>query len=155
MRIGHGFDAHAFTEGRRLVLGGVEVAHDRGLAGHSDADVLVHAVIDAMLGAAALGDIGGMFPASDARWEDASSIGLLRMVDERVRAEGHVVGNIDATIVAEAPKLAQLIPSMRANIAGALLIDVRFVSVKATTTDGLGFAGHGEGIAAFAVVLLE
>ena len=155
MRIGQGFDVHAFAEGRSLILGGVEIAHDRGLAGHSDADVLVHAVMDAMLGAAALGDIGGMFPPSDARWKDASSLAMLRVVDERVRAEGHVVANVDTTLVAEAPKLAAHVAAMRANIAGALLIDIRFVSVKATTTDGLGFTGRGEGIAAFAAVLLE
>ena len=155
MRIGQGFDVHAFAEGRSLILGGVEIAHDRGLAGHSDADVLVHAVMDAMLGAAALGDIGGMFPPSDARWKDASSLAMLRVVDERVRAEGHVVANVDTTLVAEAPKLTAHVAAMRANIAGALLIDIRFVSVKATTTDGLGFAGRGEGIAAFAAVLLE
>ena len=111
--------------------------------------------MDAMLGAAALGDIGGMFPPSDARWKDASSLAMLRVVDERVRAEGHVVANVDTTLVAEAPKLAAHVAAMRANIAGALLIDIRFVSVKATTTDGLGFAGRGEGIAAFAAVLLE
>ena len=155
MRVGHGFDAHAFAEGRPLVLGGVEIPHPRGLAGHSDADVLLHAIIDAMLGAAALGDMGAMFPSSDARWAGASSLAMLRLVDERVRAEGHVVENIDATVVTEAPRLAGYVEAMRRHVAGALLIDIRFVSVKATTSDQLGFTGRGEGIAAFAVVLLE
>lgn len=155
MRIGQGIDVHGFAEGRRLVLGGVEIAHDRGLAGHSDADVLVHSVIDAMLGAAGLGDIGSMFPSSDEQWRDASSILLLRAVDERIRAAGHVVGNVDATVIAETPRLAEFIPAMRANVAGALVTDISRVSIKATTTDRLGFIGQGAGIAAFAAVLLE
>lgn len=155
MRIGQGIDVHAFADGRRLVLGGVEIPHDRGLAGHSDADALVHAIIDALLGAAALGDIGAMFPSSDPRWAGASSIELLRTAYASVRAAGYTVVNVDVTVVAEAPKLAPHAAAMHTNIAGALGIDINNVSVKATTTDGLGFAGRGDGIAAFAVVLLE
>ena len=155
MRIGQGIDVHAFADGRRLVLGGVEVPHTRGLAGHSDADVLLHAIIDALLGAAGLGDIGGMFPPSDPRWRDAESLGLLASAYARVRAAGLSVVNVDATVIAEAPRLAPYIEAMRAAIAGALELDVTLVSVKATTTDGLGFTGRGDGIAALAVVLLE
>jgi len=155
MRVGHGFDAHAFAEGRRLVLGGVHIPHARGLAGHSDADVLAHAVIDALLGAAALGDIGAMFPPDDERWAGADSMAMLRDVRERVAAAGLGIGNVDATVVCESPKLAPHIALMRAAVAGALEVDVTQVSVKATTTDGLGFTGEGAGVAAFAVVLLE
>jgi len=155
MRIGQGIDAHAFADGRRLVLGGVEIPHPRGLAGHSDADVLLHAVIDAMLGAAALGDIGGMFPSGDPQWAGAASIDLLRRAHERVRAAGYAVTNIDATVVAQEPRLAPHVPAMRETIAAALELDVTLVSVKAKTTDHLGFTGRGEGIAALAVVLLE
>ena len=155
MRIGHGFDAHAFAERRRLVLGGVEIAHERGLAGHSDADVLLHAIIDAVLGAAALGDIGALFPSSDPAWENASSLELLERAYEVVRAHGFAVVNIDCTIVAQAPKLAPHIQAMRQAIAAALAVEVPLVSVKATTSDGMGFTGRGEGIAAFANVLLE
>ncbi len=155
MRIGHGIDVHALEEGRRLMLGGVLIPHARGLAGHSDADVLIHAIIDALLGAAALGDIGGMFPSSDARWADAPGRELLRLASDHVRGAGFRIGNIDATVVAEEPRLAPHIAAMRAAIAGGAGIDVEAVSVKATTTDGLGFAGRGEGIAALASVLLE
>jgi 2-C-methyl-D-erythritol 2,4-cyclodiphosphate synthase len=155
MRIGQGFDVHAFAPGRRLVLGGVEIPYTLGLAGHSDADALTHAIIDAMLGAAALGDIGGMFPSSDARWRDAASIDLLRLAAERVRGAGLRVVNVDATAVAEAPRLAPHVRAMRGSIASALEVDVGAVSVKATTTDGLGFTGSGDGVAALAVVLLE
>ena len=155
MRIGQGIDVHAFADGRRLVLAGVEVPHTRGLAGHSDADVLLHAIIDALLGAAGLGDIGGMFPPSDPQWRDAESLGLLAAAYARVRAVGLSVVNVDATVIAEAPRLAPYIEAMRAAIAGALELDVTLVSVKATTTDGLGFTGRGDGIAALAVVLLE
>jgi 2-C-methyl-D-erythritol 2,4-cyclodiphosphate synthase len=155
MRIGHGLDAHRLVAGRKLILGGVEIAHERGLEGHSDADVLVHAIIDALLGAAGLGDIGGMFPSDDARWSGASSIAMLAQASERVRAAGYGVENVDATVVCEAPRLAVLIESMRANIAKSLDIDINLVNVKATTTDGLGFTGRREGIAAFAVVLLD
>ena len=155
MRVGSGFDAHAFAEGRRLVLGGVEIAHSAGLAGHSDADVLVHAIIDALLGAAALGDIGALFPPSDAQWAGASSLDLLARAYEVVRAHGHAVVNIDGTVIAEEPRLAGHVQAMRQAIAAALAIDVPQVSVKATTSDGMGFTGRGEGIAAFATVLLE
>lgn len=155
MRIGHGIDIHAFAEGRRLFLGGVEIPHARGLAGHSDGDALLHAVIDALLGAAALGDIGGMFPSSEEQWRDASSVDLLRRVCERVCTAGLRVVNLDATVVAQEPPLAGYISAMRTSIAGSLELDVAQVSVKATTSDSLGFTGRGEGIAAFAVVLLE
>ena len=155
MRIGQGLDVHAFADGRRLVLGGVEIPHDRGLDGHSDADVLLHAIIDALLGAAALGDIGAMFPSSESRWRDAHSLALLTTACDRVRSAGFSIGNIDATVVAQEPRLAAHIDAMRRSISGALGLDVARVNVKATTTDGLGFTGRGEGIAAFAVVLLE
>jgi 2-C-methyl-D-erythritol 2,4-cyclodiphosphate synthase len=155
MRIGFGFDAHRLAPGRPLVLGSVEVPHERGLEGHSDGDVLLHAVIDALLGAAGLGDIGGMFPSSGERWRGARSIDLLRMAGERVTAAGYRPGNVDATVVAEAPKLAPHVESMRAAIAGALGIEAGAVNIKATTTDGLGFTGRGDGIAAFATVLLQ
>lgn len=155
MRIGQGIDVHAFADGRKLILGGVEIPHDRGLAGHSDADAVVHAIIDALLGAASLGDIGAMFPSADARWAGASGLDLLRTAYGAVRAAGYTLVNVDATVVAEAPKLAPHGAAMHAAIAGALGIDISSVSIKATTTDKLGFAGRGEGIAAFAVVLLE
>ena len=155
MRIGTGFDAHAFAEGRRLVLGGVEIAHPRGLAGHSDGDALLHAVIDALLGAAALGDIGAMFPSDDPRWAGADSLELLRLAAARVRATALGVGNVDATVVAQEPRLAPHVEAMRGRIASALGIDINLTSVKATTADGMGFTGRGEGIAAFAAVLLE
>jgi 2-C-methyl-D-erythritol 2,4-cyclodiphosphate synthase len=142
-------------QGRKLFLGGVEIGHDRGLEGHSDGDVLLHAVIDALLGAAGLGDIGGMFPSSDARWAGARSIDLLRTAYERVCGAGLKAVNVDATVVAEEPRLADHLGEMRKGIAAALEIDISAISVKATTTDGLGFTGRGEGIAAFAVVLLE
>jgi 2-C-methyl-D-erythritol 2,4-cyclodiphosphate synthase len=155
MRIGHGFDAHRLAEGRRLILGGVEIPSDRGLEGHSDADVLIHAIIDASLGAAALGDIGQHFPSGDERWRDASSIDMLRTVARMVREGGSRVVNTDTTIVAEVPRLTPHVAAMRANIAAALEIDVAAVSVKPKTSDRMGFTGRGEGIAAFAVVLLE
>ncbi|HEX5479701.1 MAG TPA: 2-C-methyl-D-erythritol 2,4-cyclodiphosphate synthase [Dehalococcoidia bacterium] len=155
MRIGHGFDAHAFAEGRALMLGGVGVPHDRGLAGHSDGDALLHAIIDALLGAAALGDIGGMFPSSDERWRGAASIDLLAAAAHRVRDSGYRVINVDATVIAEYPRLAPHVDQMRQCIAGALGIDITNVSVKPKTSDALGFTGRGEGIAAFAVALLE
>lgn len=155
MRIGHGIDAHAFAEGRPLMLGGVSLAHPRGLAGHSDGDVLLHALIDALLGAAALGDIGGMFPSSESRWKDASSRDLLGLVHEKLRGAGHSVENVDTVVVAEEPRLAPYVPAMRQAIAGVLALDLDRVSVKATTTDRLGFTGRGDGIAAFATVLLQ
>lgn len=155
MRTGIGFDAHAFAEGRRLVLGGVTVPHGRGLAGHSDADVVAHAIIDALLGAAGLGDIGGMFPSDDGRWQDADSLGLLRAAWEHVAVYGYKLSNVDATVICEAPKLAPYISSMRTALASALSLDPTNVSVKATTSDGMGFTGRGEGVAALATVLLE
>jgi 2-C-methyl-D-erythritol 2,4-cyclodiphosphate synthase len=155
MRIGHGFDAHRFAEGRRLILGGADIPSDRGLEGHSDADVLTHAIIDALLGAAALGDIGQHFPSSDERWRDASSIDMLRVVARMIAGAGFRVSNVDATVVAEAPRLTPHAAAMRAQLADALGIDAASVSVKPKTSDGMGFTGRGEGIAAFAVVLLE
>ncbi len=155
MKVGHGFDAHRLVAGRKLILGGVEIPHARGLEGHSDADVVVHAIMDALLGAAGLGDIGGMFPSDDDRWAGASSIDLLSQAWARVRAVGHAVGNVDATIVCQSPKLAPFVADMAKGIAARLEIDINHVNVKATTSDGLGFTGAGEGIAAFAVVLLE
>ena len=154
MRIGHGYDVHRFTEGRPLVLGGVTVAHDRGLLGHSDADVLTHAVMDALLGAAALGDIGLHFPDSDPAYRGISSLTLLSRVGALLVEKGYRVGNIDATVVAEEPKLRPYIDAMREKIAAALGIEPERVSVKATTEEGLGFTGERLGIAAHAVCLL-
>jgi 2-C-methyl-D-erythritol 2,4-cyclodiphosphate synthase len=154
MRIGQGFDVHPLVAGRKLVIGGVEIAHDRGLLGHSDADVLLHAICDALLGAAALGDIGRHFPDSDARYRGIDSRELLRRVAGLVREEGFVPGNVDATIIAEAPRMAPHVPAMVANIAADLGIEEDCVNVKATTTERLGFAGRGEGIAAQATCLL-
>ena len=153
MRIGQGFDVHALAEGRRLVIGGVTIPHARGLAGHSDADVLLHAICDALLGAAALGDIGRHFPDSDPQYAGADSRLLLRAV-RAMLAEYRIV-NVDATVIAQAPRLAPHVPAMIANIAADLAMDPRAVNVKATTTEGLGFAGRGEGIAAQAIVLLD
>jgi 2-C-methyl-D-erythritol 2,4-cyclodiphosphate synthase len=153
-RIGNGFDVHAFVTGRPLVIGGVIVPHDRGLAGHSDADVLLHAIADAMLGALALGDLGRHFPDTDPAWKDADSRRLLREVAAMAATQRYRIGNVDATVIAEAPKLAPFIEAMRNNLAADLGCDVASVSVKATTTDRLGFAGRSEGIAALATVLL-
>lgn len=153
--IGCGFDAHAFAAGRRLVLGGVEIPHSAGLAGHSDADVLSHAVCDALFGAAALGDIGGHFPDSDGAYKDISSLRLLSWTAEKVAAAGGSIVNIDASIVLQRPKLSPHIAAMRANISGALGIPAERTGVKATTSDGLGFAGREEGAAVFAVALVE
>ena len=155
LRIGHGYDVHRLTEGRALILGGVEIPYEKGLLGHSDADVLTHAVMDALLGAAALGDIGKLFPDSDAAYKDISSIELLKRVKARLSEAGFEAVNLDATILAQAPKLAPYRDEMRGNIACALDIPVSRVSVKATTEEGLGFTGSGEGIAAHAVALLE
>ncbi len=155
MRIGQGYDVHRLVEGRKLILGGVEIEYDKGLLGHSDADVLVHAIMDALLGAAALGDIGKLFPDSDPACEGADSLALLREVGKRLRAEGFEIGNLDSTVIAQAPKLAPHIQRMRANIAAALDVDVARVSVKATTEERLGFTGSGQGIAAQAVALIE
>lgn len=154
MRIGTGYDVHRMTEGRELVLGGVKIPCERGLLGHSDADVLVHAVMDALLGAAALGDIGRHFPDSDEKYRGISSLKLLEQVGALVQQEHYIVGNIDATIIAQRPKLAPFIELMRDNIAAVLGISRSQVNVKATTEEGLGFTGSGEGIAAQAAVLL-
>lgn len=155
MRIGHGYDAHRLAEGCRLVLGGVEIPWQKGLMGHSDADVLLHAVMDALLGAAALGDIGAMFPDNDEAYRNAVSLKLLRRVRERLEQSGYRVVNIDATVLCQAPKLAPHIGHMRWNIAAACGIEPDAVSVKATTEEGMGFTGRGEGIAAHAVCLIE
>ena len=155
LRIGHGYDVHRLTEGRRLILGGVEVPYEKGLLGHSDADVLTHAVMDALLGAAALGDIGKLFPDTDAAYAGISSILLLERVAERLREAGYAVVNLDATVLAQAPKLAPYRERMRENLARALSLDTSRVSVKATTEEGLGFTGEGLGIASHAVALLE
>jgi 2-C-methyl-D-erythritol 2,4-cyclodiphosphate synthase len=154
MRIGHGFDVHAFAEGRPLILGGVAIPHPRGLLGHSDADVVLHALADALLGAAALGDIGRHFPDTDPRYAGADSRVLLREVVVRVAAAGWRVANVDVTVIAQAPRLAPYIAQMAANIAADLGVAVGQVNVKATTTEGLGFTGRGEGIAGEAVCLL-
>ena len=154
MRIGQGYDVHKLVEGRKLILGGVEIPYEKGLLGHSDADVLVHAVMDALLGAAALGDIGQHFPDTDPRYEGISSIELLKKVGELLEEKGYVVENIDATIIAQRPKLLNYRPKMAENIAQALHLDVSRVSVKATTEEGLGFTGAKEGIAAHSVCII-
>lgn len=151
MRIGHGFDVHKLVVGRKCILGGVEIAHDKGLEGHSDADVLLHAICDALLGAAALGDIGKHFPPSDDSYKNADSRVLLRHVVALLKAKNYMVNNIDATVICEAPKLSSHTAQMCANIAADCNIDVSQVNVKATTTEKLGFTGRGEGIAAEAV----
>lgn len=153
IRIGHGYDVHRLVDGRALIIGGVEIPYEKGLLGHSDADVLLHAISDALLGALALGDIGKHFPDSDPAYKGISSLLLLGKVTELVRGMGYSVGNIDATVLAQRPKLANFIPSMRERIAAAVGVDADRVSVKATTEEGLGFTGSGEGIAAHAVVL--
>ena len=155
MRIGQGFDVHAFAEGRKLILGGVEIPYARGLAGHSDADVLIHALADALLGAAALGDIGMHFPDSDPAYQGADSRVLLREVARKLAAAGWRIVNVDSTVIAQAPRLAPHIPAMIANLAADLGLAVSAVSVKATTTERLGFTGRGEGIAAQAIALIE
>lgn len=155
LRVGHGYDVHRLVEGRALILGGVTVPFDRGLLGHSDADVLTHAVMDALLGAAVLGDIGKLFPDSDAAYAGADSIALLERVTALLREHGWQVGNVDATVVAQTPKLAPYIPEMRRHLAEAMGLDVDCVSVKATTEERLGFTGSGEGMAAHAVALIE
>lgn len=155
MRIGHGYDVHRLVEGRELILGGVNIPYEKGLLGHSDADVLLHAIADALLGAAALGDIGKLFPDSDERYKGACSLELLRKVGTKLCTCGYRPSNIDATVIAERPKLAPYVPEMRKRIAYALDIELDAVSVKATTEEGLGFSGEGEGIAAHAVCLIE
>ena len=155
MRIGQGFDVHALVAGRRLVIGGVEIPHSKGLAGHSDADVLLHAICDALLGAAALGDIGMHFPDSDPKYHDIDSRELLRSTAKRVTGAGYKIVNLDATIIAQAPRMAPHVPKMIGNIASDLGLQPAQVNIKATTTEGLGYAGRGEGIAAQAIALLE
>lgn len=155
MRIGHGYDVHKLVEGRKLIVGGVDIPYEFGLLGHSDADVLLHSISDAILGAAALGDIGGMFPDTDEKWKGADSLVLLEAVVKRVNDEGYFIENIDSTLIAQQPKMKPYILSMRENIAKACGIDVSQVSVKATTEEQLGFTGRKEGISAHAVVLLN
>lgn len=153
MRIGHGYDVHRLVEGRKLILGGVEVPYDKGLLGHSDADVLTHAIMDALLGAAALGDIGKLFPDTDARYLGADSLALLSEV--KTHLKGYAVCNVDATVVCQRPKLAPYLPQMREKIAQTLGVDLTKISVKATTEEHLGFTGAGDGIAAHAVCLID
>ncbi len=155
MRIGFGYDVHAFAENRKLILGGVDIPHSMGLLGHSDADVAVHAIMDALLGAAALGDIGKHFPDTDDRFKGIDSLILLRETGNILKEVGFSVGNIDCTIAAQAPKLAPYIEQMRKNVSDALGIDSSFVSIKATTTERLGFEGRCEGISAYAVCLIQ
>ena len=155
VRIGHGYDVHRLVEGRKLILGGVEIPYERGLLGHSDADVLTHAVMDALLGACALGDIGHLFPDSDPAFAGADSLRLLDEVVFRLHAGGFRVGNVDATVLAQAPKLAPHLPAIRRNLADRLQVPPSRVSVKATTEERLGFTGAGEGMAAHAVCLVE
>ncbi|NLM61705.1 MAG: 2-C-methyl-D-erythritol 2,4-cyclodiphosphate synthase [Clostridiales bacterium] len=155
MRIGHGYDVHRLVEGRKLILGGVDIPYDKGLLGHSDADVLVHSVMDALLGAAALGDIGKHFPDSDMKYKGISSMLLLKEVHRLLLSKGYRVGNIDATIVAQRPKLSPYLPVMAENIAGVLEVDTDRVNIKATTEEGLGISGSGEGIMAYAVCIIE
>ena len=155
MRIGHGYDVHRLVENRDLIIGGVNIPYEKGLLGHSDADVLAHAIMDSLLGAIALGDIGKLFPDSDPKYKGADSLGLMREVARLIADSGMKVANVDSTVIAQAPKLAPYITEMRENIAAALNVPVSSVSVKATTEEGLGFSGEGLGIAAHAVCLLE
>lgn len=155
MRIGFGYDVHRLTENRRLILGGVLIPYEKGLLGHSDADVLLHSVSDAILGAAALGDIGKHFPDNDPKYKDADSSELLKIAYEAVKKKGYRLGNLDATICAQAPKLSPYIEKMRENIAKTLECDIDFISVKATTTEKLGFVGEGAGISSYCVCILE
>ena len=155
MRIGHGYDVHRLTENRRLVIGGVEIPYEKGLLGHSDADVLLHAISDSLLGAAAMGDIGGMFPDNDPAFKDADSLMLLKKVVEAINEKGFTVGNIDATIIAQSPKMKPHIEKMRLNVADACGVDADRVNIKATTEEWLGFTGSGEGISAHSVCLIN
>ena len=155
MRIGHGYDVHKLIEGRRLIVGGVEIPHTMGLLGHSDADVLLHAISDALLGACAMGDIGKLFPDTDDRWEGADSLVLLREVVKKINENGFYIENIDSTLIAQKPKMSPYIEQMRANIADACIVDISAVSVKATTEEKLGFTGREEGISAHAVALIK
>ena len=154
-RIGQGYDCHALVEGRKMIIGGVDIKHAKGLKGHSDADVLLHAIMDALLGAAALGDIGTHFPDTDERYRGISSVRLLAYVDQLLEENGYSVGNIDATIIAQRPKMAPYIPKIRENIANTLGLELNQVNIKATTEEGLGFTGSGDGISAQAVCILE
>ena len=154
LRIGHGYDVHRLTEGRKLIIGGVEIPYEKGLLGHSDADVLLHAISDALLGAAALGDIGCLFPDNDESFKDADSLLLLKEVVKVLKNNGFSVSNIDSTLIAQKPKMRPYIEQMQANIAAACGVSVNCVSVKATTEEGLGFSGRGEGISAHAVCLI-
>ncbi len=154
-RIGIGYDVHALTEGRELVLGGVHIPFPKGLTGHSNADVLTHALCDALLGAAALGDLGSHFPDRDEKFKNTDSLLLLKEVDKMIHSSGYQIGNIDAIIVAQKPKMASFIPEMQKTLSGVLNISIDRISIKATTTESLGFAGRGEGIAAQVVALLE
>lgn len=155
IRVGHGYDVHQLVEGRKCIIGGVEIPHEKGLLGHSDADVLLHAICDAMLGAAGLGDIGKHFPDTDASYKGADSRNLLRHVVEKLKQHGYILSNVDATIIAQAPKMAPHIETMCVNIASDCGVTRSQVNVKATTTEKLGFTGRGEGIAAEAVCLIE
>ena len=155
MRIGHGYDVHKLIEGRRLIVGGVEIPHTMGLLGHSDADVLLHAISDALLGACAMGDIGKLFPDTDDRWEGADSFVLFREVFKKINENGFYIENIDSTLIAQKPKMSPYIEQMRANIADACGVDISAVSVKATTEEKLGFTGREEGISAHAVALIK
>jgi 2-C-methyl-D-erythritol 2,4-cyclodiphosphate synthase len=155
IRVGHGYDIHPLVEGRKLLLGGVEIKHEIGLGGHSDADVVAHAIIDALLGAACLGDIGTNFPDTDQKYKDADSLRLLRQIGERLREDAWKIGNVDVTVIAERPKLAPSIPQMKENIASALMISEQQVSIKAKTNEGMDATGRGEAIAAHAVALLH
>ncbi len=155
IRIGHGYDVHAFSDNRKCIIGGVEIPYEKGLLGHSDADVLLHAISDSLLGAAALGDIGKHFPDTDPEFKGADSLVLLEKVNELLEQKGYKVVNVDATVIAQAPKLAPYIIEMRENIAKALKTDVDFISVKATTEEKLGFTGRKEGISAHSVCLIE
>ncbi len=154
-RIGHGYDVHRLVEGRDCIIGGVCIPHTKGLLGHSDADVLLHAIMDAVLGALALGDIGKHFPDNDPTYAGADSLALTRHVADMLKEQGYHIGNLDATVIAQAPKLAPHIPQMRANIANVLGISLDRINIKATTEEGLGFTGAGEGIAAHAVCIIE
>ncbi len=155
MRIGHGYDVHRLTENRKLILGGVEIEYEKGLLGHSDADVLLHAISDALLGAAALGDIGKLFPDDDDRFLDADSRKLLEIVVERIKEKGYRIVNIDSTVVAQKPKLSPFIDAMRANIAESCGVDINCINVKATTEEKMGFTGTGDGMSAYAVALID
>lgn len=154
MRIGHGYDVHKLVVGRKLILGGCEIPHTHGLLGHSDADVLVHAIMDSILGAAALGDIGGLFPDTEPKFKDANSLNLLEVVCQKINSAGYKISNIDATIIAQKPKLAGFISAMRENISEVCKIELSQINIKATTEENLGFTGRSEGISAHAVCLL-